>query len=49
MNHYGEDNRTLWNLLKEFASVPGGLESAKNHDLLNGIANTFSKVVSIIE
>ena len=49
VNHYGEDNRTLWNQLKEFAGVPGGLESAKNHYLLSGIANTFSEIVSIIE
>jgi len=49
VNHYGEDNRTLWNQLKEFAGVPGGLEAAKNHDLLSGIANTFSEIVSIIE
>jgi len=49
VNHYGEDNRVLWDLLKEFVSVPGGLDLAKNSSKLGGIAKTFEKLVNIVK
>ena len=45
VNHYGEDNRALWDLLKEFVSVPGGLDAALKHSLLTGIAGTFQSLL----
>lgn len=47
VNPYGEDNRTLWSLLKEFLSVPGGLEAALKHGALRGIAEVFQGFVEM--
>jgi guanylate kinase len=48
VNHYGEDNRYLWDSLKIYASKPRGLEKALTDNTLKGIASMFSLFVTKI-
>ena len=47
-NPYGEDNRALWDALKNSVKEPDGLKKAMEDNTLQGIAETFNLFISKI-